>query len=480
MAADIEVTVQLQQWIGQAIAIAGNFVAPDGTTHRDSKPADRRLRVMRAKEVQPTPRIALPVAAVPPRQRWVDAVRGRSIVEASLRHDSHRVIVAGSVAWCDRCGAYAETRGRGLARPCRGPVTGGNRVGRPLKDVQARLRALRAGRHPTTKVVLDTGRHSLSGAGAQSSRSSDRSRSVRRTNACSNLIAAINGEVPAPQGGAANGACTSASTRRSGRLAHAAATRHASLCQLLIAAASADGAAALDEYADRNGGHRYMEGMSWSTTGLAAVALAAVMVALISACCVQLARSFYCKHMEASDGIGEFAGRSCVRWSLSSFCGPADGRTCANGQLLRCAAGTCGSSQHLGDQRRPRRGMERLATCSAPVGGHEPGVRTTRSWVSPGTEWTAAHNTAGDRGPCWQSDAWTGDAAVPGPPQYHFDDPDDVPLKACEELGVTPRSTCGARDHGMTREVDEQEAAAATVHSWRWEAGLRGRTVPQA
>ena len=205
-------------------------------------------------------------------------------------------------------------------------------------------------------------------------------------------------------------------------------------------------------------------------TGLAAVALAAVMVALISGCCVQLAKSFYCKHMEASDGIGEFSGRSCVRWSLSSLCGPADGRTCANGQLLRCAAGTCGSSQHgeliglacasapcglsglcgdsstgaitglarhrrtcdrsascgapaaahgpriFGDQRRPRRGMERLATCSAPVGGHEPGVRTTRSWVCPGTEWTAAHNTAGDRGPCWQSDAWTGNAAVPGPP----------------------------------------------------------------
>ena len=146
MAADIEVTVQLKRWIGQATAIAGNFVAPDGTTCRDSKPADRRLRDIQAKEKQPTLRSALPGAAVPPRQRWVDALRGRSIVEASLRHDSHRVNVTCSVTWCDRCGAYAETRGRGLARPCRGPVTGGNRVGRPLKDVQARLRALWAGR----------------------------------------------------------------------------------------------------------------------------------------------------------------------------------------------------------------------------------------------------------------------------------------------------------------------------------------------
>ena len=71
-------------------------------------------------------------------------VLASAITETSLRHVTHRMVITGSITWCDRCGAYAETRGRGMARPCRGPVAGGNRVGRPLKDVQARLRALRA------------------------------------------------------------------------------------------------------------------------------------------------------------------------------------------------------------------------------------------------------------------------------------------------------------------------------------------------
>ena len=43
MAADMEIAVQLRRWIGQAIAVAGNFAAPDGTIWRDSKPADRRV-----------------------------------------------------------------------------------------------------------------------------------------------------------------------------------------------------------------------------------------------------------------------------------------------------------------------------------------------------------------------------------------------------------------------------------------------------
>ena len=141
MATDMEIAKQLGQWIGRATAIAWNYDAPDGNTWRDSRPADRRLRVTppgvrRVRQVRGTA-----VPPVPPRQRWANAVQGRTIYEASLRHDTHRLNVTGRVTWCDRCGAYAETRGRGLARPCRGPVTGGNMVGRPLKDVQARAAA---------------------------------------------------------------------------------------------------------------------------------------------------------------------------------------------------------------------------------------------------------------------------------------------------------------------------------------------------
>ena len=53
MAAEMEIAVQLKRWIGQATAIAGNFVAPDGTIWRDSKPADRRMRDTQTKERQP-------------------------------------------------------------------------------------------------------------------------------------------------------------------------------------------------------------------------------------------------------------------------------------------------------------------------------------------------------------------------------------------------------------------------------------------
>ena len=246
MAAEMEIAKQLGRWIGQATAIAGDFTAPDGTAWRDSRPADRRLRVARMGERQPRQASAAAIPAVPPRQRWASALQGRTVNEASLRHDTHRIIVTGSVTWCDRCGAYAETRGRGLARPCRGPVTGGNKVGRQLKDVQARLRTLRAGRHPTSGIELDAARHALPSVPARSGHDRERSRSLRRADACRNLIAAITGEDPAPRPAAANSADASASTRQRSRRISAPATRRAALCQLLLAAASTDRAAAFD------------------------------------------------------------------------------------------------------------------------------------------------------------------------------------------------------------------------------------------
>ena len=199
MAAGMELARQLGRRIGQATAIAGDFAAPDGTTWRDSKPADRRLRVARSGERQPRQTSAAAVPAVPPQQRWANAVQVRAVAEASLRHDTHRILVTGCVTWCDRCGAYAEIRGRGLARPCRGPVAGGNRVGRLLKDVQARLRALRAGRHPTSGVELEAARPALPSVHARPSLGRERSRSQRRANACRRLIAAITGVEPTPQ-----------------------------------------------------------------------------------------------------------------------------------------------------------------------------------------------------------------------------------------------------------------------------------------
>ena len=74
IAAAMELTRQLGRWIGEATAIAGDFAAPDGTTWRDSKPADRRLRVARSGERQPRQTSAAAVPAVPPQQRRANAV----------------------------------------------------------------------------------------------------------------------------------------------------------------------------------------------------------------------------------------------------------------------------------------------------------------------------------------------------------------------------------------------------------------------
>ena len=180
---------------------------------------------------------------VPPRQRWASAAQASAVAETSLRHDTHRIVVTGSVTWCDRCGAYAEIRGRGLARPCRGSVAGGNRVGRPLKDVQARLRALRAGRHPTTGIALEAARPAHPCDYVRPSLGRERSRSRRRANACRMLIAAISGVEPTPQLDAERPTATGADAPRRGRRIAAPSARRAALCQLLIAAASTDSAA---------------------------------------------------------------------------------------------------------------------------------------------------------------------------------------------------------------------------------------------
>ena len=62
-------------------------------------------------------------------------------------HDSwgHCMMLSGDVHWCLRCGAYAQRKAKGLARPCPGPPGRWQRGGRALQ-----LRALRQQRHPRT------------------------------------------------------------------------------------------------------------------------------------------------------------------------------------------------------------------------------------------------------------------------------------------------------------------------------------------
>ena len=142
--------------------------------------------------------------------------------------------------WCDRCGSYAETRGRGLARPCRGAVAGGNRVGRPLRSVQARLRALRLGKHPVTGATIDA---VLPPSGTGGSRSGhadgvgqervdrERSRSRRRAVACKALVDAIHEGLPKmqidrfPASSGSSGATQRTTVAAQARLDNADATR---------------------------------------------------------------------------------------------------------------------------------------------------------------------------------------------------------------------------------------------------------------
>ena len=92
--------------------------------------------------------------------RWSATAKRRAAVSLRPPARPHKVVATGDVHWCDRCGAYAELRGKGLARAC---------PGRPRNKWAAQRRTeLRAGIHPTTARWLDTGRASADTIGPES------------------------------------------------------------------------------------------------------------------------------------------------------------------------------------------------------------------------------------------------------------------------------------------------------------------------
>ena len=163
---------QLAKWIGQVTAAASSFRCSAGRVMRDSLPGPRVPRPPRPAraraQVQQRPAergghllerhgagwwcaacratsasrdsLAPGMCSGPALQRWArQAASAHGCIE-------HRIRETGKVVWCDRCGAYATTRGRGIARAC---------LGRPAdSSAAARLAALRAGRHPVTGVAL--------------------------------------------------------------------------------------------------------------------------------------------------------------------------------------------------------------------------------------------------------------------------------------------------------------------------------------
>ena len=82
----------------------------------------------------------------PPRDRWkAEAIR-HTPAAARPQQRAHKVTTTGDVDWCRSCGAYAELRGKGLARAC---------PGRPRNKWAAeRLRDLQSGVHPVSSRRL--------------------------------------------------------------------------------------------------------------------------------------------------------------------------------------------------------------------------------------------------------------------------------------------------------------------------------------
>ena len=185
LAQDEERAMQLALWLGRATAVANghrlpawrgrdakHFVRPPRAPGAagDSLQDRRRLcRPFPAAPVERTPslgghtlepaggrwrctvcrldgpeRIALAAGKCrgPPRERWrAEALRHAPAAERTQQR-AHKVTTTGDVDWCKSCGAYAELRGKGLARAC---------PGRPRNKWAAeRLRDLQSGIHPVS------------------------------------------------------------------------------------------------------------------------------------------------------------------------------------------------------------------------------------------------------------------------------------------------------------------------------------------
>ena len=84
----------------------------------------------------------------------ISAIRGEEHVEvqpparrADVQMLTHNLLASSTVTWCRVCGAYADSRTRGILRRCPGPPGRGG-------SGRTSLRRLLAGRHPRTNEVL--------------------------------------------------------------------------------------------------------------------------------------------------------------------------------------------------------------------------------------------------------------------------------------------------------------------------------------
>ena len=81
-------------------------------------------------------------------QRW-DA-RAQALGGHDQAGAGHARVKSGEVVWCIRCGSYAESAAKGLAKWCRGRLQGDGGKG----GLAGQLKSLMAGRHPVTQAAL--------------------------------------------------------------------------------------------------------------------------------------------------------------------------------------------------------------------------------------------------------------------------------------------------------------------------------------
>ena len=70
----------------------------------------------------------------------------------SVIDPGHLKLLSGDILWCGTCGAYADTKARGMAGPCKGVPRRGEHYG----GAWGQLRKLMRGCHPRTGEALPT------------------------------------------------------------------------------------------------------------------------------------------------------------------------------------------------------------------------------------------------------------------------------------------------------------------------------------
>ena len=157
--------IQAGRWIGLATWAATHYAAGGSDCPRDSEASRARAGAHRRQAQAAArgrgPRPMRPPRVVPGLAERIEGLAAAAEAAASAARGlggeqlqegtvvAHRRMLSGTILWCNACGAYTESRGRGLARSCPGPPAPRLYGGRAQQ-----LRRLRDNRHPKTDAAI--------------------------------------------------------------------------------------------------------------------------------------------------------------------------------------------------------------------------------------------------------------------------------------------------------------------------------------